>query len=139
MKRDCNPGAVNVEDECLLTVKKRNSGVPATGIKFNGRKMMNSKICRIEKGEYTAETVGLPNIFTGSRASVSNGLEPSSISPSPSLTNTASKTSTNVSSTKKASNSKATIAAPSPRTRKAPLIQASVQPWKMARKATCGM
>ena len=32
-------------------VRKRNIGVPATGIKLRGRKMMNSAICRKEKGE----------------------------------------------------------------------------------------
>jgi hypothetical protein len=58
-------------------------------------------------------------------------------SPWPSLTRTASKMSTKVSSTKNASNSSATMAAPSPRTRNAPLTQAPA-PWKMARKATCG-
>ena len=32
-------------------VRIKNIGVPATGIKLRGRKMMNSAICRKEKGE----------------------------------------------------------------------------------------
>ena len=35
----------------LYPVKTRNIGVPATGIKLRGRKMMNSAIWRKEKGE----------------------------------------------------------------------------------------
>lgn len=49
---------------------------------------------------------------------------------------TASKTSTRVSSTKKASKRRATMAAPSPRTTNVALSQAR-WPWKIARKATC--
>jgi hypothetical protein len=48
-----------------------------------------------------------------------------------------SKTLTSVSSTMKASNSKATTTCPSPRTRKTALNHA-VGPWKIRRNATCG-
>lgn len=48
-----------------------------------------------------------------------------------------SKTLTSVSSTMKASNSKATSTCPSPRTRKTALNHA-VGPWKIRRNATCG-
>jgi hypothetical protein len=47
----------------------RNAGVPTRGIKLSGRKKMNSAIWRNEKGEYTAEEVGLPSIFTAFGAS----------------------------------------------------------------------
>ena len=116
-------------------VRRRNIGVPATGTKLRGRKMMNSRICRKEKGEYTAGIVGLPSCFTGSLPSGSRMREDAIKSVWPSLMRTASKTSTRVSSTKKASKRSETMAAPSPRTRKVALSHAR-WPWKIARKAT---
>jgi len=116
-------------------VRIRKMGVPATGIRFNGRNIMNSRIWRKENGEYTVDSVGFPSCFTGSPASGSMVRELATRSWYPSLTRTASNTSTRHSSTKNASNNNATIAAPSPRTKKAPLIQAR-GPWNIARKAT---
>jgi hypothetical protein len=43
--------------------------VPIMGMKLSGRKMMNSAICRKENGEYTADVVGFPSIFTSFGAS----------------------------------------------------------------------
>lgn len=47
-------------------VRMRKTGTPAYGIRFNGRRIMNSMICRKLNGLYTEDIVGLPNFLTAS-------------------------------------------------------------------------
>lgn len=108
-------------------------------------------ICRKLNGEYTADIVGFPSILTEFGASSSSTRALATNSRQPLSMRTASNTSTSVSwncqssfqeifqltSTKNASNSNATIAEPSPSVRTTPLIHAPAK-WNIARNATCG-
>ena len=130
-------------------VMNKNSGTPIHGTRFSGNKTINSTICLILNGPYTADRIGFPNrvrgfsrssplLFSSSTAGGSTGRLTATSASWPLATRTASKMSTWASSANQASNSRATMAALSPRTRTVPLNQAEARPWKRASRATWG-